>query len=138
MAGAARAPGHPVSFGIISFGQAHLSAPAVFESVHPASLPAGLRVLGYYVIRTDVSAGIGAVDGFPPPGHRAYHLAGYSVTGTPRSVMIVVGLQATRPGVFVIRGFTLRYRVGSSQYEANYSAGAYIRTSKGPAPALQC
>src|SRR5712691_7270917 len=41
--GAVRAPGHPVSFGVISFDAYDARTPVVLESARPVSSPAGLR-----------------------------------------------------------------------------------------------
>jgi len=129
--GAVRAPGHAISIGVISFDAYDARTPVVLESVRPVSSPVGLRLLGFSVIRTDEHGGVGTVDGFPPRGFVVHPVAGYSFTGDMRTVQVIVGLEATRAGAFVIPGFALRYRIGTSEYEATYPFGAAICTRAG-------
>jgi hypothetical protein len=123
-----------MSMGVIYLTEQKLSDPAVLESVRPMSSPAGLRVLGYYVIRTDISGGIGALDGFPVTGYETSRVPGYRFAGAPQSVAIVVGIEAERTGAFCIPGFILRYRVGSTRYEAAFRNGVSISTSRDLTP----
>jgi hypothetical protein len=132
LTGAIRAPGVAVSVGIIYFDRYDARTPVVLESVRPAAPVDGLRVLGFSVIRPEENGtGIGSVDGYPPEGFVVHRLEGFAFTGDARQIEVIVGVESTRPGAFEITDFVLRYRIGSSEYEATYPFGAAICTARG-------
>ena len=76
------------------------------ESVRLHRPSAGIVLVGARVGRQ----GVGAVLGFPPTSPRMPLPAVGAVIPAHANVLLVVGLRATKPGTFRVRGIDVRYR----------------------------
>ena len=76
------------------------------ESVRLHRPSGGIVLLGARVGRQ----GVGAVLGFPPNSPRMPLAAVGAVIPAHANVLLVVGLRATKPGIFRVRGVDVRYR----------------------------
>jgi hypothetical protein len=84
----------------------------------------GLRIrYGAKIIR---GAAIGGARGWRPKARGLHPLDGYVVRPGPRATEIVVGAAAARPGLYLLRGFVIDYRIGSSHYHAAQQIGLQV------------
>jgi hypothetical protein len=119
-------PGQVYSYGIIDLPAFHGDTPAILDGVAPNTrVPDGLVVLGYRAIRNNEGIGgfIGVGEEFLPEGYVPHAVRGFAFARDSISE-VVVGLKATRPGNFLIPGFTLNYHVGGAHFVAIYHQGA--------------
>ena len=87
-----------------------------------------------------VGGGVGVLEGFPPSGYVPHEVRGFIYRKGDPGIEIVVGLKATRPGEFLIPGFTLHYHIGRTHHMAVYHQGAALcsaaRAPDGCSPTL--
>jgi hypothetical protein len=120
-------PGRVYSVGIIDPPTNRGGSSAILDGVVPnTQVPSGLTILGYRVIRNTEGIGgfIGVAEGFLPQGSVSHSLHGFVYSREDPLFEVVVVLKATRPGNFLIPGFTLHYHVGRTHYMAVYHQGA--------------
>jgi hypothetical protein len=120
--GAAANVGDRLSFGVfmpIYRGDGTL----VIDSLVPDRVPDGLRVLGYG--RLTQGPGVGAVRSFPPVRSHLVPVSGAKIT-SGEGLVVVVGVEPTRDGVFTIPGFTLHYHAGFHTFAAHYQQAIFV------------
>jgi uncharacterized protein DUF6636 len=107
---------------------------AIFESFEPADPGAarGLE-LRYAAVRLpDPPCQIGGFLGWPPgacPVAHMHPVEGFRHRAGERAVEILVGARSSRPGIWSIGAFRLRYRVGVHRYSEVYSQGIVVRSN---------
>ena len=119
--------GQVYSYDVIDPPEYHGAEPLVFDGAVPNTpVPDGLEVVGYRVIRNTegIGGGIGVVEGFLPAGYVPHPVRGYVYAGGDQRLQVVVGLKATRPGDYLLPGFTLAYHLGKTHFMAVYTQGA--------------
>ena len=84
------------------------------ERVELLELPAGMRVLGMYAL-PGAEAGIGLGEDYDPSGRP--ELPGLTIP-SGRAFDLVVGLELTQPGRFLIPATRVHCRVGEKRYRA--------------------
>jgi hypothetical protein len=101
-------------------------APAVIDSVSPATRP---RIPGLhfrYAALTPHNGGWGFGRGWPPPGTTILPLRG-ALVRPGREAAILVGVSARSLGRWRVPAFTVRYHVGRAHYTATFDEGIEIR-----------
>jgi hypothetical protein len=89
------------------------------DGVRPIRLQPGLRVVGYRVLYTNENhGGLEGADGFPPAGWITHPMRHSIVSGNASGTDILVGLEATEPGVHNVLSFVVSYHVGPESYRA--------------------
>jgi hypothetical protein len=135
--GAKRGVGKPVTVGLFlpwNVGDEN----AVLDGLVPLSPSEGIEVVGSGVLPPAASA-IGAVGGWPPEGMREPPpVPGFAIPpgeGSLDAYQILVGVQATGPGVHTIPGFEIRYHVGGTDHRAVLIQGVWICVPREEKPA---
>lgn len=120
-------PGEAVSVGLFVPWNTAPSA-ATLDSVRTIDKTAGLQIIGTGSLPTDVT-GIGIVRSFPPSGYTLTRVGGSAVppgSGPLDSFQLVIGMRATRPGLYAIPAFDLRYHVNGREFHAILLQGAWL------------
>jgi len=102
-----------------------IAASAVLLGVRPqhADDAKGLRIR--YAASTGRGLHIGGASGWQPRSWDLRPLAGFAIPPhTPTAV--VIGAAAAEPGVYLLRGFIVDYRIGSTSYSAPQQVGLEV------------
>jgi hypothetical protein len=95
----------------------HLAHPLVLLGVRLIHPEDGHRLSIRYAAKTIRDAAIGGASGWRPTARGLHPLAGY-VVQSEVPTEIVIGAAATKPGVYLLRGFIVDYRIGGTHYHA--------------------
>lgn len=126
--GGKRGIGKPLSVGVfLPWNVA--DEPAVLDRLVPLSASEGIEVVGAGVLPPE-AAPVPVDGGWPPEGMaEPPPVHGFAIPpgdGALDAYQLVVGVQATEPGVHSIPGFEIQYHVGRDTYRAVMVQGVWI------------
>ena len=102
-----------------------IAARAVLLDVRPqqADDAKGLKIR--YAASTGRGLHIGGASGWQPRSWDLRPLAGFVIPPHTRTA-VLIGAAAAKPGVYLLRGFVVDYRIGSTQYSAAQQIGLEV------------
>jgi len=126
--GGKRAIGKPVSFGF-SLAWNAAEGEAVLDRLVPLAPSEGIEIVGAGIFGPE-NAIVEFGGGYPPEGLlKPPPVRGYRIppgTTALDAYQVVVGVEATEPGVQSIAGFEIQYHVGGTSYRAVVLQGVWI------------
>ena len=135
--GGKRGIGKPVSFGF-SLAWNAADGEAVLDRLVPLAPSGGIEIVGAGILGPEnVTVGFGG--GYPPEGLlKPPPVRGYRIppgTTALDAYQVVVGVEATEPGVQSIAGFEIQYHVGGASYRTVVLQGVWICVPRDAKPA---
>ena len=108
----------------ITFAQA-ANKPAVLLDVRPLHPQEAHGLTIRYAASTGRGMQIGGARGWKPALWDLRRLADFVIPAHTRAA-VVIGAAATKPGIYLLRGFIVDYRIGDTRYSAPQEAGLEV------------
>jgi len=127
-------PVKPGQFAVTAITLAHTAdKPAVLLDVRPLRPQDAQGLTIRYAASTGRGMTIGGASGWQPHAWGLRPLAGFVIPAHMHAA-VVVGAAAASPGIYLLHGFIVDYRIGNTRYSAPQQAGLEVCAGRRACP----